>query len=193
MSYQNVARGCHAWQSSTSQWSKGSTVQEDAEGATSGDPTKDYGFHTNYEPYPWWTVDLGKVYEIHEIHIYNRRGVREIQARASPLLVELSADGQSWFEFYKTDPNLVFGTGNDGGSPLVCVAEKTQRAQYVKITVLKDGAILHLAEVEVYAEATKAETVEPAISTIASADPEIRPSAPKPDTKHSGWLSFLGW
>ena len=68
----NIALNKRATQSSLSQWSRGSTPEEDAGQAVNGLPAKDYAFHTDNEHNPWWMVDLGSAAQIHLIRIYNR-------------------------------------------------------------------------------------------------------------------------
>jgi hypothetical protein len=116
--YPNVALGCRAWQSSVSVWSKGRTIYDDAMNAVNGDRGCDYAFCTDFERNPWWIVDLGRSYELKEIAIYNRKGPRSLQERASPLLLEASLDGQSWQDLYRMPIGAMFGTDDGGLTPL---------------------------------------------------------------------------
>ena len=208
MSYQNIARGRRAWQSSISQWSKGSTIEEDAMGATNGDPTKDYGFHTDFETNPWWMVDLGGKYDIREIRIYNRnyKGNPIVQSRASPILIETSLDNDVWVQFFSTEPGFVFGREDQQYEPLVCLAKEETHGSYVRITVLRQHTCFHLAEVEVYGipavtdaaaavVSTSRGTIdsEPSRSLTSPLGDSVTRTASKPKTTRSGWLSFLGW
>ena len=145
----NIARNKRATQSSISQWSRGSTPEEDAGHAINGNPEKDYGFHTDFEPYPWWMVDLGSAAQVHFIRIYNRDFVSDsVQLRASPLLVEVSNEGEHWKPLFNTRPGYLFG-GYSGGSPLLWSAKEPLEARFVRISIPRREA-LHLAEVEIY-------------------------------------------
>lgn len=196
MSYENVARGRRAWQSSVSPWSKQPTIEDDAMGATSGDPTKDYGFHTNFEANPWWMVDLEECYIINEIRVYNRTGMPALQARASPILIETSVDNEAWSEFFRSEPGFTFGGDERQNKPLVRSAPIVTRGRFVRITVPGDNTCLHLAEVEVYGDPCAPHASEAgASSEDGTTKPE--PSAKAPSStkqpKRSGWLSFLGF
>ena len=120
----NIALNKRAAESCVSQWSRGGTPEEDAGHAVNGNPEKDYGFHTGFEPYPWWMVDLGSAAQPHFIRIYNRDFVSDsVQLRASLLLVEVSNDGKQWKPLFHTRPGHLFG-GYSGGSPLLWSAKK---------------------------------------------------------------------
>ena len=82
LSLPNLAMNKPATQSSLSRWSRGSTLEEDAGNAVNGNPSKDYGFHTDHELNPWWMVDLGITAYIHFIRIFNRQFVPECDATA---------------------------------------------------------------------------------------------------------------
>ncbi len=146
----NVALGRTARQSSLSFWSKGRTINEDAMMAVNGDSNKDYGFHTNREQFPWWMVDLEFTATIREVRVYNRKGPPELQKRAAPLLIDISLDGVKWHTIKKTRKDEYFGENDGGATPLIVLLEKDVNARYLKITIDRDDAILHLAEIEVY-------------------------------------------
>ena len=205
---QNVARGRRAWQSSRSVWSKGTTVEDDATGATNGDSAKEYGFITDYQANPWWAVDLGRVHDIRKVHVYNRKGPFVHQERASPILIQTSIDGETWTDFFKTEPGFVFGVGDQQHLPLVCVPDVAALGQYVRITIPDRCTNLHLAEVEVYAilkpelaelpsssEAMSEGTPSPESAIAQSSNGPLpnQARAKVPASKSRGFLSFLGW
>lgn len=145
----NLAINKRATQSSLSQWSKGSSVEEDAGNAVNGKPWEDYGFHTDEEDNPWWMVDLGRPSQLQFMRIFNRDPVPEwIQRRASPLVVEVSNDRDQWRILFSTEPGQIFG-GYWGGRPLLWGAQQPIEARFVRITISSRGT-LHLAEVEIY-------------------------------------------
>lgn len=86
----NIAFNKTASQSSVSPWSR----QDDAKGALIGDPDRMFGFHTAEEDSPWWEVDLGQIYAVQSIILYNRRdGFIE---KARTVSVEVSTDNENW-------------------------------------------------------------------------------------------------
>jgi hypothetical protein len=121
----------------------------DAGHAVNGEPSKDYGFHTNNDPSPWWMVDLESVAMVHLIRIFNRDVALEwMQRRASPLVVEASNDGEWWTLLFQTYPGHLFG-GYSGESPLVWSPSSPVEARFIRISIPRQE-YLHLAEVEVY-------------------------------------------
>jgi hypothetical protein len=133
----NLALHRPAQQSSRSQWSR----PADPQGGVDGVKTGAYGFHTEYEPKPWWAVDLQQVAELDELRIYNSRRAPEA---ARTIQVWLSTDGVSWTRAYAHDGSL-FG-GADG--PLQ-VRLAGRRARHVRVQ-LAHTDYLHLNEIEVY-------------------------------------------
>ncbi len=145
----NLALNKRATQSSRSQWSKGSTLADDAENAVNGKPWEEYAFHTDEEQNPWWMVDLGTVAIVCFMRIFNRDRVPEaIHRRASPLVVECSNDGDRWQLLLRTEPGQIFG-GYSGGCPLIWAAPQPIEARFVRIAIPR-REFLHLAEVEIY-------------------------------------------
>ena len=149
--YPNVALGCRAWQSSVSAWSKGRTIYDDAMNAVDGNRNIDYAFHTELEQNPWWTVDFGKVHELKEIVVYNRKGPRQLQRRASPLLFQVSLDGKEWRDLFRTPIGAMFGAEDGGLTPLRYTVQDIVQSRFLRIMVLQERGCLHLAQVEVYA------------------------------------------
>jgi hypothetical protein len=105
------------------------------------DGNKGTGFHTALEDYPWWEVDLGALYSLTEIRLYNRQDC--CRERARTLKVLLSNDDRTWRMYYSHDGS-VFG---DDGRPLILPVNSQSR--YVRIQ-LNERNYLHLAEVEIY-------------------------------------------
>jgi tetratricopeptide (TPR) repeat protein len=138
----NLARGKHASQSSTSQWSHAN----DAEGALDGIINGSYAFHTNNERNPWWQVDLGNPASLTEVRIFNRLDC--CAERAQTLQVLLSDDARSWRTVYRHSGNA-FG-GKDGKQLVVRLAGES--ARYLRLQ-LNETNWFHLDEVEVCGEA----------------------------------------
>lgn len=146
----NLALGKPADQSSVSEWSIGRTTIKDAAGAVSGRITGGHQFHTQFEAYPWWSVDLLGVARIEEIRIYNRVDSVGCARRLRHFFIEISLDGADWSMVYtKHDERMI---GGADGLPLIIAFDAPVAARFLKLTVV-DSAFLHLDQVEVYGEA----------------------------------------
>ena len=89
----NVALNRPATQSSVSAWSTDQNPEVDARIANNGDVISQTWFHTAVENDPWWQVDLGELFFIEKIIIYNRNDQRD---RLKRFTVLGSSDGDSW-------------------------------------------------------------------------------------------------
>ena len=99
-----------AIQSSLSGWSRGDTLEADAQGANAGVIHDDCAFHTALEVDPWWQVDLQDAFVIDRIVLFNRRACAE---RLNHFSLLKSADGETWEVIYrKTDDEVVGGPDN---------------------------------------------------------------------------------
>ena len=94
------------------------------------------GFHTQEEYQPWIRIDLGKTRPVREVVAYN---CAELRARAIPLVVELSTDGEKWTEVGRREK--VFSTWSATFKPAL--------ARYVRLRVA-GRTYFHLNEIEVY-------------------------------------------
>lgn len=149
LSLPNLALGKLATQSSVSEWSRGATPEEDAANVVNGQPSKDYGCHTDNDANPWWMVDLASTARVSFIRVFNRDFIPDwMQRRASPLLIEASVDGEGWTPLLRTEHGQLFG-GASGGAPLVWSSNEPIEARFVRISILRKE-YLHLAEVEIY-------------------------------------------
>ena len=141
----NIARDQPARQSSTSVWwSYHHEVTEEARGGNNGTITGCYGFHTDYEYRPWWEVDLGEIYPITRIRVFNRLGATA--SRANNLEIFASSDAQSW---NKVHSNGGAQFGGADGLPLMVEFVPPRSARFVRLQ-LDSQDFLHLDEVEVY-------------------------------------------
>ena len=118
---------------------------EDAVGGCDGVRTGSYGFHTARQDQPWWQVDLGRLWPLDQVLIYNRSD--SAAERAAHLRVLLSDDGRSWRQFYEHDGQIFFGYRD--ARPL-SVKLEGQRARYLRLQLPERDTVLHLDEVEVY-------------------------------------------
>jgi hypothetical protein len=147
---QNVALRKPATQSSISIWSIGQTIEADARRAVDGVRDKDLAFHTSVESNPWWKVDLVNIYNIECINLFNRRAGEFIRRRIFPFVIERSLDDLIWEEICRSDENRTFGSETGVAPPFQWHSEARSLARYVRITTMREEAILHLSAVEVY-------------------------------------------
>jgi hypothetical protein len=96
------------------------------------------GFHTDIEANPWWEVDLGAVYRLTQVRLYNTPPY----ARAATLHLRLSQDDRNWTEVY-SNAGYPFEV-----APLM-IGLNGKQARYVRVQ-LSERTWLHLDEVEVY-------------------------------------------
>ncbi len=143
----NLALGKAALQSSVSQWSRQPTPAQDAAGAVSGEVGVDFAFHTVQEDEPWWRVDLGEVYCITEVWLFNRLDIQPLAMRAARLAVEIAGKDAAYVEVFRYDSPQPFG-GADGKA-LVVRFEPGREGRFLRIRLLQREC-LHLNQVEVY-------------------------------------------
>jgi hypothetical protein len=143
---QNIARGKAATQSSLSEWSRGASLEKDAQGAVDGKPDGTRKFHTAREENPWWQVDLGLKARLNEIRIFNTQHPSSISFKT--FRISVSPDGRDWTEIdRKTSDDPV---GGADGKPYIWRRKKRPVAgRFVRVTMLGEGS-LHLDQVEVY-------------------------------------------
>jgi hypothetical protein len=111
-----------------------------AYGLTDGVTAGSYGVHTNTEEKPWVQIDLGDVYRIDTVKIYNR-GDGWFDA-GMPMTLLFSEDGT---EFASVDTRA---ESFDQWAPWVFEAGK-KRARYVRVNGAR-GTIVALNEIEVF-------------------------------------------
>jgi hypothetical protein len=142
--FPNLAAGKRCLQSSVD-----NSCEADAAGAVDGYHTGEFGFHTNYEDRPWWSVDLEATSSLSQIRIYNRLGAAEIESRFDDFAVLVSDDGENWRAVYEHPKGQRVG-GIDG-YPLIIDLAVPVIARLVKIMSNKP-TFLHLDKVEVLGE-----------------------------------------
>lgn len=145
----NRAAGKPALQSSICVWSRRPGRDADASGAVTGEINGFYNFHTNFEPNPWWRVDLQAPHRIGEVRIYNYLSDPGISGRSSRFWLEISLDDQHWGVVYERTDDTPFG-GADG-HPFIWRPSAETVARYVRIS-LRGKQWLHLDQVEVFGD-----------------------------------------
>ncbi|MBW7944186.1 DUF2341 domain-containing protein [Patescibacteria group bacterium] len=144
-SYSNVALNKSAAQSSTN---SGADASRAVDGNTNGNWAGNSVSHTNSDANAWWQVDLGAVYDLSHINIYNRTDccgtrlsnfyifVSDVPFTSTNLSTTLAQSGVSSY--------YISGAA---GSPTQRAFGRTGR--YVRIQ-LSGTDYLHMAEVEIY-------------------------------------------
>jgi hypothetical protein len=117
--------------------------EEDAAGAVDGQIRGRFSFHTGQDENPYWQVDLGEVYELSRVAVYNPH----VPERTARMRLLLSDEGTTWRCAYQHDDTPPLG---EGGRPPFVIPLDQQRARFVRIQV--PGRIwLHLDQVQVMA------------------------------------------
>ncbi len=114
--------------------------------ANNGMRTGTYGFHTQFEAGPWWSVDLLWPHRVYEIHIYNRIDNDSVAGRSARLRIEASTDNAHWALLMERQSDEPFGLD---GAPLIVEMIDPPPLQYIRLS-LPTMNCLHLDEVEVY-------------------------------------------
>ncbi len=118
--------------------------EQDAAGGCDGVINGTWGFHTNLDEKPWWSVDLQRGFSLERVVIHNS-GYQEEWKRLLGFSLLLSADGKSWTEAFRHDGKPFA----DPKRPIV-VPLKGATARYVMVQ-LPGREHLTLEEVEAYA------------------------------------------
>ncbi len=145
--YTNVALNKATNQSSINQ--NGSSDKA-VDGNTSGNFYQDYSISlTNWENNAWWEIDLGEVYDIQDIKIYNRTDANMDQLKNYHVFVSDVAfvDHDLYATKIQFEVDDYFET-NQAQSPTAIAVNRSGR--YVRVQLENDGFI-GLAEVEVIA------------------------------------------
>ncbi|NEQ99586.1 MAG: discoidin domain-containing protein, partial [Cyanothece sp. SIO2G6] len=99
-------------------------------------------FHTSFEDYPWWIVDLEVSVRVNTILVFNRKN---FEARNKNLAELVSKDQKQWESVYKDTQK--FGGVYDN-SPLIIKCGDVL-VRYIKILIVQENSSLALDEVEV--------------------------------------------
>jgi hypothetical protein len=119
-----------------------------AGGANTGMRTGTYGFHTQFEAGPWWSVDLLSPHRVSEIHIYNRLDNASVAGRSARLQVQVRIDDEDWAMLMERDSDEPFGLD---GAPLIIAVNGQEPFRFIRLS-LPMANYLHLDEIEVYGE-----------------------------------------
>ncbi|WP_296866290.1 discoidin domain-containing protein [uncultured Methanobrevibacter sp.] len=141
MSFVNIAKNSKVTFSSMSQWS----TDEDFREIVTAEHNRDYSFHTNLEQNPWVELDLGAIYVLYNIVVFNIKN-KDYQDRANNLQVEISTDKVNYEIIHKGfisfKEKIEFNLDN------------LKTARYVKLSI-DDFNYFHLSKIEVFIDESK--------------------------------------
>lgn len=152
----NLALNKPAVLSSTCKWSRFDDKVQEAAIGNDGSKASDTYFHTGWELFPWWQVDLGETCRIDRIAIFNRVGLTE---RLKSFRVMVSLDGRTWSECHRA---MLCDPFDDVDIAL----DDRPLARFVKVQNLGLG-FLHLREVEIFGEPEPVENAPPLMAMSA--------------------------
>lgn len=141
------------------QLSRDVTTQQDAAGGCDGIKTGAYGFHVaSKEQDPWWQVDLGALYELDRIVVFNRTDSGTAPRTRSLRVLVCPDEAQNDFQsVYEHDGSVFYGVENN--APLVIdLSGKGVHARVVRLQI-PGACSFALDEVEVYASGNPGENI----------------------------------
>ncbi|GBR43498.1 discoidin domain-containing protein [Gluconobacter roseus] len=146
--YTDLAYGKLTNQSSASQWSGSIFSLIDSMRVVGDNFFHPYGFHTEREENPWWSIELGHNSLVKEIRIYNRIDNEEMKERGSNFSIEqYSEEDNKWIEFYKKNDNIPFG-GIDG-NPFILIMDEPILINKLRIRLLSFN-YMHFQRIEIF-------------------------------------------
>jgi len=156
----NLALNRPADMSSTSRWSKYADSSKEASIGNNGDISDEVFFHSDIENNPWWQVDLGDIYNINRIKIFNRSDQKD-KCKAFKIL--WSSDGETYFTLYRR-------TSANRFNELDLSFDVEMAARYVRVQLLGHN-FLHLREIEIYGAKVPIVEAERILKQAADNDP----------------------
>lgn len=105
--------------------------------------------HTNIEKDPWWEIDLGQIYNISKVDIYNRSDSKPERLANFYVFISdnaFTSNDISTLKSQSTVSNFFF-SGTVGAMATIPI---NKNGRFVRIQLQNDAEALTLAEVEVY-------------------------------------------
>lgn len=137
---QNLALGKKAYQSSTPYPNMGQAGKA-VDGNTDGNWSNGSVTHTNSEANPWWEVDLGAMYDIEKIRVWNRTDC--CSERLHYHVIEFFDEGHKYL-------GQINNTQGAAGKQMLENSDIKQKGRFVRITLYNGPECLSLAEVEIF-------------------------------------------
>lgn len=140
MGFVNIAKKSKVTFSSTSRWS----TDDDYIEILNAEHNRNFSFHTDLEHNPWVELDLGAIYVLHNIVVFNRKDL--CQDRAYTLQVAISND--------KMDYEIIHKGFIPFKERIEFNLNSLKTARYVRLSI--DGFnYLHLSKIEIFIDETK--------------------------------------
>jgi FkbM family methyltransferase len=177
LAHKNLALNRQATQSSTCRWSKSELPEQDARSGNNGKTNIKDTFHTGWEKDPWWQVDLGDLYAVERVNLFNRVTAKE---RLKQFSIVTSVDGKDWSSAFSKRNDEVF-------EQLDVTLDPVPVARYVRVRL--DGVgCLHFRECEVFGRSLSEDEREPLLAQ----DATLRKSRTALPKGRQGHLSSAG-
>ncbi|MXV45185.1 hypothetical protein GS501_09085 [Saccharibacter sp. 17.LH.SD] len=135
-------------QSSVSPWSKSSVTTIDAAGAINDSLENAFGFHTDAEEEPWWSIKFSGPAKVQEVRIYNRIDDYGTSTRGLQFCIELMTNGD-WREIYRKNDMSFFG-GIDG-TPFVLKLSEVIISEGLRVKLLR-YKYMHFQKIEIFGD-----------------------------------------
>ena len=123
-------------------------LEEDAQAAVSGLLTGRPQNHTGLDTDPWWAVDLGDNYRVHEVRLFNR--LDGVLDRMATFQIQSSIEKEPWtLRHAKLDAEIFGGVD---GAPYVWCDREGFVARYIRLLLPGENRYLHLDQIQVFGE-----------------------------------------
>ncbi len=159
----NIAKGKQCKASSEAY---GGVASRACDGNTNGAFGQNSCTHTNDENDPWWELDLGAIYDVSKINIWNRTDeccwnrLQGFYVMCSETAITSNSTASEWQ--YKGG-SCSFSSASQTNLSL----EGNKRCRYVRVCIPGSMKVLSLAEVEVFGQVSKNQTAT-AVTTSSS-------------------------
>ncbi len=140
MNFVNIAKNAKVTFSSISHWSNDDDYKE----ILTAEHDRNFSFHTSLEQNPWVELDLGSIYVLHNIIVFNRKD--DCQDRAHTLQVEISNN--------KVDYEIIHKGFIPFKEKIEFNLNNLKTARYVKLSI-NDFNYFHLSKIEIFIDESK--------------------------------------
>ena len=140
MSFVNIAKNAKVTFSSMSHWSKDDDYKE----ILTAEHNRNFSFHTDLEHDPWVELDLGAIYVLHNIVVFNRKD--GLQERAYNLQVAISED--------KVNYEIIHKGFMPFKEKIEFNLDSLKTARYVNLSI-NDFNYFHLSKIEIFIDESK--------------------------------------
>jgi len=143
----NIALGKSTSQSSTTNSGLSSRA---VDGNKNGIYSRGSVTHTDIENNPWWQVDLGRIYELDYLYIYNRHREENPELLLGAEIFTRISEFDEWAKVGAVEEIITLTTTKAWEKRIDLIENRNRRARYIMVKIPKDNAVLSLAELEAY-------------------------------------------